>query len=158
MISHFDVKYNIYSSCIITITSQCYDIILRPIWWTRGALWGLILIITCNQYIVFMQLQSNLTLIMRLLLVCLCVVSGVTFGIFSFIILIVFCLIWPVFGQGEVMYTSMSTLSSMRVNVLGRFFLHHFLLLPPTSLIIFKEYFPVNVSREEVWYQWSTMT
>ena len=48
----------------------------------------------------------------------------------------------------EKSYTSMSIWSSVRVDVLGIFFPRRFLLVPPTSLTISKEYFLVNASGE----------
>ena len=62
-----------------------------------------------------------------MLLVLLCVVLRATFGIFSFIILIMVCLRWPVLVK-EKSYSSMSTLLSERVDVLNKFFLLAFCL------------------------------
>ena len=55
--------------------------------------------------------------------------SGATSRIFSFIILIVVCLKWLILIN-EKSYTTMSTLSSFKVDVLGGFFLLCFLLVP----------------------------
>ena len=91
-----------------------------------------------------------------ILLVRLSVVFGPTFGIFSFNILIVVCLRWHVLVNKK-SYTSMSTLSNVRVDTLNRFFLLLFLLVLSTSFTISKECFLVNASREEVWYLWTTI-
>ena len=82
-----------------------------------------------------------------MLLVCVCVVCCATLGSFSSNILIVVCLRWPV-SVNEKSYTSISTESSVRVDMLGTFFLLHFLLVPSTSLTISKEYFPVNAPMD----------
>mgnify|MGYP006872748235 CR=1 FL=1 len=58
------------------------------------------------------------------------------------------CLRWHVLVK-EKSYTSMSTLSSVGVDVLGRFFLLGFRLVPSTSLTIAKEYLLVNAFGEE---------
>ena len=68
--------------------------------------------------------------------------------IFSFSILIVVCRRWHVLVK-EKSYTRVSTLVNVRVDVLGALFLLHFLFVPLTSLMISKEYFPVNASGQE---------